>query len=144
MDGDDQIPTIGCYKGVPLENEQSEARLGLVRGEIARVLDMTDAGELADWAADSWHSPESRQLAVAMCESMWTVASETRANRPAVDMERLRASVAGLGSKNWRSPWHFASLLDPHGGVEREQALADDGAGSEGADDRAPRGWRPR
>jgi hypothetical protein len=82
MDGDDQIPTIGCYKGVPLENEQCEARLGLVRAEIDRVLDMTDAGELADWAADSWHSPESRQLAVAMAESLWTMASENRNNRP--------------------------------------------------------------
>ena len=122
MDDDDQIPTIGCYKGVPLENEQSEARLALVRGEIDRVLGMTDARELADWAANSWHSPESRQLAVAMAESLWTMASESRNNRPPIDLDLLRASTAGLGSRRWRDPWRYASLLD-HGGVERERPL---------------------
>ena len=126
MDGDDQIPTIGCYKGVPLENEQSEARLGLVRGEIDRVLDMTDAGELADWAADSWHSPESRQLACAMAESLWTMASENRNNRPSIDLDLLRASTAGLGSRRWRSPTHFCSDLDhDENAVQREERLPD-------------------
>jgi hypothetical protein len=122
----DEIPTIGTHRGVPLEDHQSDARLALVRAEIDRVLGMTDPGELADWAADSWHSPESRQLACAMCESMWTVAAETRANRPPIDLERLRASTAGLGSKKWRDPWRYASLLDPDGGVLREQPLTDD------------------
>jgi hypothetical protein len=74
----DAIPTVGTHRGVPLEDHQSDARLALVRAEIDRVLGMTDARELADWAADSWHSPESRQLAVAMAESMWTVARDTR------------------------------------------------------------------
>jgi len=125
MDGDDQIPTIGCYKGVPLENEQSEARLGLVRGEIDRVLDMTDAGELADWAADSWHSPESRQLACAMAESLWTMASENRNNRPSIDLDLLRASTAGLGSRRWRSPTHFCSDLDhDENAVPRDEPLS--------------------
>src|SRR5262245_65062979 len=101
---DDAIPTIGSYRGVPLEDQQSDARLGLVRAEIDHVLGMTDAGKLADYAGDSWHSPESRQLAGAMCESLWTVASETRANRPAIDLDRLRASAAGLASKKWRCP----------------------------------------
>jgi hypothetical protein len=121
----DEIPTIGTYRGVPLEDQQSDARLALVRAEIDRVLGMTDARDLAGWAADSWHSPESRQLAVAMCETMWTVASETRANRPPIDLARLRASTAGLGSRRWRSPWHFSSLLDPDGGIERDRPLDD-------------------
>jgi hypothetical protein len=120
----DAIPTVGTHKGVPLENEQSETRLALVRREIDVVLGMTDTGELSDWAADSWHSPESRQLAVAMCETMWTVASETRANRPPIDLERLRASTAGLGSRRWRSPTHFCSDLDhDENAVPREQPL---------------------
>src|SRR5262245_42347504 len=99
---DDAIPTIGSYRGVPLEDQQSDARLGLVRSEIDHGFGLTDAGALADWAGDSWHSPESRQLAGAMCESLWTVASETRANRPAIDLDKLRASTAGLGSRGWR------------------------------------------
>src|SRR5262249_15046407 len=109
----------------PLEDGQSEARLAPVRAEIDHVLGMTDASELAAWADDPWHSPELRQLACAMAESMWTVASETHANRPPIDLDRLRASTAGLGSKKWRDPWRHASLLDGHGGVEREQPLDD-------------------
>src|SRR5262245_44047698 len=112
MDDDDAIPTVGSHKGVALEDRQTAARLGLVKAEIDCVLGMSDAGALAGWAGDSWHSPESRQLAAAMCESLWTVASETRANRPPIDLDRLRASVAGLGSRRWRSPTHFCSDLD--------------------------------
>jgi hypothetical protein len=125
MEGDDAIPVIGLHRGVPLEDQQSPERLALVKAEIDHVLGMTDAGALADWADDPWHSPESRQLACAMAESMWTVAAETRNLRPPIDMERLRASTAGLGSKKWRSPWHFASLLDAAGGVPREEPLPD-------------------
>jgi hypothetical protein len=125
MERDDAIPVIGLHRGVPLEDHQSPERLALVRAEIDHVLGMTDAGALADWADDPWHSPESRQLACAMAESMWTVAAETRNNRPSIDMDRLRASTAGLGSKKWRDPWRHASLLDAAGGVERERPLDD-------------------
>jgi hypothetical protein len=121
----DEIPTIGIYKGIPLEDQQSDARLALVRAEIDLVLGMTDAGELADYAGDPWHAPEARQLAAAMAESMWTVAAETRALRPGISLERLHASVAGLGSRTWRCPFRHATLLE-HGGVEREQPLADE------------------
>jgi hypothetical protein len=124
MEADDAVPTVGAHRGVPLEDHQSDARLALVRAEIDRVLGMTDAIELADWAGDSWHSPESRQLAGAMCESLWTVASETRANRPLVDLDKVRASTAGLGSRRWRSPAHFCSDLDHcENAVPREQPL---------------------
>src|SRR5262245_14071240 len=125
MESDDAIPTIGLHRGVPLEDQQSPERLALVRAEIDHVLGMTKAIALADYAGDAWHSPESRQLAAAMAESMWAVASETRANRPPIDLERLRASTAGLGSRRWRDPWRHASLLD-HGGVKREQPLVDE------------------
>ena len=124
MEGDDAIPVIGLHRGVPLEDQQSPERLALVRAEIDHVLGMTDAGELVDWAANSMHSPESRQLACAMAESMWTVAAETRALRPAISLEKLHASVAGLGSRTWRDPDRYCSLLD-HGGIEREQPLDD-------------------
>jgi len=127
MEDDDAIPVVGLHKGVPLEDQQSDARLALVRAEIDHVLNMTDAVALFDYAGDAWHSPESRQLAAAMAESMWAVASETRANRPPIDLDRLRASTAGLGSRRWRDPWRHASLLDVAGGVERERRLVDEG-----------------
>jgi hypothetical protein len=126
QEDDDAIPVAGWHKGVPLEDGQSDARLGLVRSEIDHVLGMTDAVALADWADDSVHSPESRQLAVAMAESIWTLAAETRNNRPAIDLDRLRASTAGLGCRRWRDPDRYASLLDEPGGAEREVPLDDE------------------
>jgi len=46
-----------CRDSVPLEDHQSPERLALVRAEIDHVLGVTDAGALADWADDPWHSP---------------------------------------------------------------------------------------
>ena len=57
MEDDDAIPVIGLDRGVPLEDHQSPERLALVRAEIDHVLGVTDAGALADWADDPWHSP---------------------------------------------------------------------------------------
>lgn len=122
----DEIPTVGNYRGVGLEDGQSPQRLALVRREIDIVLAMTDAGALARWASNPRHSPESRQLACAMCESMWEVAAETRANRPPLDLEKLRASTAGLNSRRWRSPTHFCSDLDhAETAVPRDEPLDD-------------------
>jgi hypothetical protein len=120
----DEIPTIETYRGIGLEDQQSPERLALVKAEIDLVLGLSDPGEFADYAGDPWHAPEARQLAGAMAETAWTVAAETRALRPPIDLERLRASTAGLGSRRWRDPWRHASLLD-HGGVERERPLDD-------------------
>jgi hypothetical protein len=124
MEDDDAIPVIGLHRGVPLEDQQSPERLALVRAEIDLVLGMTDVGELADYAGNPWHAPEARLLAAAMAETAWTVAAETRALRPAISLEKLHASVAGLGSRTWRDPDRYCSLLD-HGGIEREQPLDD-------------------
>jgi hypothetical protein len=124
MGDDDAIPIVEIYKGIGLEDQQTPERLALVRAEIDLVLGMTDPGELADYAGNPWHAPESRQLAAAMAETAWTMAAETRALRPAIDLERLHASVAGLGSLKWRDPDRHCSLLE-HGGVEREQPLDD-------------------
>jgi hypothetical protein len=124
MEGDDAIPVIGLHRGVPLEDQQSPERLALVRAEIDLVLAMNDPGELADYAGNSCHAPEARLLAAAMAETAWTVAAETRALRPAISLEKLHASVAGLGSRTWRDPDRYCSLLD-HGGIEREQPLDD-------------------
>jgi hypothetical protein len=58
-----------------------------------------------------------------MAESLWTMAAENRNNRPAIDLDRLRASTAGLGCRRWRDPRRYASLLDPDGGVLRDRPL---------------------
>ena len=92
---DDAIPVVGLHRGIPLEDQQSPERLALVRSEIDHVLGVTDAVALADWADDPVHSPESRQLAVAMAESIWTVAAETR-NVGAQGVQTCRRSVLDL------------------------------------------------
>jgi hypothetical protein len=113
---DDTIPTVGEHRGVRLHNKQSAARLDLVRGEIDAVSDMADAIDLVAWAADVGHAPESRLLAAARAEALWELAAERREIRPDLNLDRLRASVAGCDSVRWRSPNHFCSDLDYGGG----------------------------
>jgi hypothetical protein len=124
MDEDDQIPVVEIYRGVGIEDQQPLERIGLVKREIDRVHRMSDADELADYAGDAGHPPEARMLAGARAEALWELAAEERRLRPTISLERLRASTAGLGSRTWRDPDRFASLLD-HGGVERDEPLAD-------------------
>jgi hypothetical protein len=120
---DDAIPTVEVYRGVGIEDQQSPERIKVVKRAIDRVHAMDDPEQLAAFA-DNAHNPcESRLLAAAKCEAAFEISTEERRLRPPVDMERMRASTAGLGSKKWRDPWHFASLLDPQGGVEREEPL---------------------
>jgi hypothetical protein len=107
-----KIPCIEVYRGVGLHDQQSPARLEVVRGEIDAVFAIVDIGQLAKWA-DNWtHSPESRLLASALCEARWHVAAQDRKLRPDVDLDQLRASVIGLDSVEWRDPFHYCSLFD--------------------------------
>jgi hypothetical protein len=122
---DGAIPIVEVYRGVGIEDQQSPERIETVKRAIDRVHATDDPEQLAAYADDAWNPPEARLLAAAKCEAVFEISTEERRLRPSIDMERLRASVAGLGSKKWRSAWHFASLLDPHGGVEREEPLPD-------------------
>ena len=54
------------------------------------------------------------------------IAMAERRLRPVTSWEQIRASVAGLNSRRWRSPWLYASLLDSDGGIERELPLDED------------------
>jgi hypothetical protein len=112
---DDLIPIVGFHRGVGLHDQQSPERLELVKAEIDFVFDsLTDLKELADYAGDMSHSPESRLLAGALVEARWQLAAEDRRARPTrVDLDVVRASVCSLNSQHWRSPWAFCSLLDP-------------------------------
>jgi hypothetical protein len=86
---------------------------------------MSDILELDDFAADPQQPPEARLFAANKVEVEYQLAAEERRNRPIIDLDRVRATVAGLDSVVWRSPWYFASLLDAAAGVPREEPLRD-------------------
>src|SRR5262249_12992141 len=125
---DGQIPVVEIYRGVGIEDQQSFERIGLVKREIDRVHRMSGPDELADYAGDARHAPEARMLAGARAEALWELAAEERRLRPGISLERLRAVTAGLGSRTWRDPDRYCSLLDlhPEHAAQRPDPLADD------------------
>lgn len=118
----DTIPTIGEHRGVPLHDCQSPERLDVVRQDIDAVHEMSDVMELFDAAGDAGRAPEARLLAAAKLEAALNLAAERREVRPPVDIGKVRASVAGLDSQNWRDPARYCSLLD----AEHERAVPRD------------------
>jgi hypothetical protein len=126
VDEDDQIPVVETYRGIGIENRQPLERIELVvKPAIDRVHAMGDPDLLAAYADDADNPPEARLFAAAKVEVALEIATAERRLRPVTSLERLRASVAGLGSRRWRDPNRYCSLLD-HGGVEREQPMADE------------------
>jgi len=124
-----RLPTAGVHRGVALFADQSPERIeSVVRPAIDAVLGMASAIALVAYAGDAQHPPEARLLAAARVEALWQLAAEGRAVRPLVDLDRLRASVAGLDSQVWVDPERHGSLLDSTGAVERAVFLADAGA----------------
>jgi hypothetical protein len=119
-----QIPTIATHRGIGIHDQQPPARVRVVKVAIDRVARMSDILELADFAADPRQPPEARMFAANKVEVEYELAAEERRNRPTIDLDRVRATVAGLDSLVWRDPWRYASLLE-HGGVEREEPLDD-------------------
>jgi hypothetical protein len=120
-----QIPTIGTHRGIGLHDHQSPARIRVVKAAIDRVARMSDVLELADFAANRREPPEARLFAASKVECEYELAAEERRNRPIIDLERVRATVAGLDSVIWRSPWWYGTVLE-HGGTAREEPLADE------------------
>jgi hypothetical protein len=119
-----QIPTVATHRGVGIHDHQTPARISVVRAAIDRVAAMSDILELTDFAADPQQPPEARLFAASKVEVEYELAAEERRNRPTIDLDRVRASVAGLDSLTWRDPDRYGSLLE-HGGVEREEPLPD-------------------
>jgi hypothetical protein len=117
-----QIPIIATHRGIGIHNCQSAARIRAVKTAIDRVARTTDILKLVDFAADPKQPPEARMFAANKVEVEYEVAAEERRNRPIVDLEKVRASVAGLDSLEWRSPVVYGTDLD-HGGIEREVPL---------------------
>lgn len=111
----DDIPTIGQYRGVGLFDHQSPVRLAVVKAEIDAVMATDDPGTLVAFASCPDNAPESRILAGAKCEAIYLSAADDRKARPNIDVELVRASVAGLKSKTWRDPDYHGSLIDSSG-----------------------------
>jgi hypothetical protein len=122
-----QIPTIATHRGIGIHDHQSPARIRTVKAAIDRVAGMSDILELVDFAADPQQPPEARMFAASKVEVEYELAAEERRSRPIVDLDRVRATVAGLDSLAWRDPARFCSLLDAHHerAPEREQPLDD-------------------
>jgi hypothetical protein len=119
---DDRIPIIATHRGVGIHEHQPPARIKVVKAAIDRVANLGDITAMVAFAADPREPPEARLFAANKIEVEYELAAERRENRPNVDLERVRASVAGLDSLNWRDPDTYNSLLQ-HDGVRREQPL---------------------
>jgi hypothetical protein len=130
---DDSIPTIGEHRGVGLHDHQSPKRLARVTREIDTVLGVNHITLLLEIAADVTWSPEARLTAAAKLRAMHELSVEKRTTKPKIDLLHLAACTVSLNSQKWRSPTHFASLLDPlrapgtEGPVRREWPLERDG-----------------
>jgi hypothetical protein len=120
-----QIPTIATHRGIGIHDHQTPERIRIVKAAIDRVAGVSDVLELADFASNPLEPPEARLFAANKVEVEYQVAAEERRNRPIINLDVVRASVAGLDSVMWRSPWYFASLLDAAAGVPREEPLPD-------------------
>jgi len=120
-----QIPVIATHRGVGIHDCQSPARVKIVKAAIDRVARMSDILELAAFAADSQQPPEARMFAANKVEIEYEVAAEERRNRPIVNLDLIRATVAGLDSVEWRSPVVYGTDLEG-GGVPRQEPLSDD------------------
>ena len=126
----DTIPTIGVYRGVSLHDQQSPARLDVVRRAIDDVYAQHKHSRLLEIAGDTGWPPEARLFAAAKLKAVHELAAHDREKRPAIDVTFVNAITAGLNSQQWRHPRYFASLLDPGPAqgmswVEREQPLTD-------------------
>ena len=129
---DEAFPIVGEYRGVGLHAFQPAERIeDIVKPAIDTVHAMSDLRELAAYAGGMQHPPEARRLAAAKCEAGYSIAVDERRQRPALDMQRVRASVAGL-TRKWMSRTHYRSDLDvrlPQGGedaAKRDVPLSDE------------------
>lgn len=107
-----RIPIVEVYRGVGIQDQQPADRIErIVKPEIDAVYDMRDLEALYEFAGDVARCPEARLFSAAKIETLWQQATEERRRRPDIDLETVRARVAGLDSVTWRSPWVYGTLL---------------------------------
>jgi hypothetical protein len=121
------IPIVETYRSVGIDDCQPRDRIErVVKPEIDAVFAQIDADELARIAGDATWCPEARLLAGTRCEAVVGLTRQQRRQPlPNVDVEFVVACTAGLGSKDWRDPSSYASLLDAGDAVLRPQPLSD-------------------
>jgi hypothetical protein len=108
----DAIPTEGNHRGVELHAGQSPERLAVVRKDIDLVFEMAGTRELIAIAGDPSYAPEARLFAAAKLTALHSIAVERREVRPpGIDLDYVKAIVAGVNSNKWRDPDHYCSLL---------------------------------
>lgn len=104
------IPTVGAYRGVPLHDQQDEARLADVRRDIDAVfLIARDRRRLLECVQNRRCAPEARLLAKALIVAEIDEYKAQRRAAPPVDLEWLEAVTAGLGTRRGRCPWSYDS-----------------------------------
>jgi hypothetical protein len=118
----DIIPTVGEHRGVGLHDCQTPERLEIVRRAIDDVFDVADFRKLLAIAGGPRWPPEARLFAAAKLQAIHQIAADKREVRPLIDLELVRALVAGVNSIKWRDPVLFASLLD-HSHMDQEPAV---------------------
>ena len=120
INDDDLIPSAGQHRGVPLHAGQSVRRLAVVRADINAALNLATVDELMAFAGDLMRAPEARLLAGALLEARHTVATSNRDATP-VDIDLVRAAIAGLDSLKWRDPTHYGTDLEARRGIRRDE-----------------------
>lgn len=108
----DAIPTDGDHRGVALHAAQSLERLAVVRTDIDLVFSKSEPTDLIAIARNPSYAPESRLFAAAKLTALHSMAVERREVRPpGIDIDFVKAIVAGVDSVKWRDPNHYCSLL---------------------------------
>jgi hypothetical protein len=125
-DQDDAIPCRGSHRGVPLHAGQPAERLKVVRRDIDRTYELSDVGQLFDFACDVRRAPEARLFAAAKLTAMREDAVEKRWERPAFNRDRLKVMTNALDSRIWRHPYFYGTILDPRQGKPRIPPLGVD------------------
>jgi hypothetical protein len=124
---DDLIPTVEVFRGVRLHDQQTPARLRVVRTAIKRVCRLSRPEKLMAYLQDAANPPEARLAAAQRLEELVAQGRDQR-KPPFIDIAHARACVAGLDSRKWRDPVKYCSLLeaDYQHAVKRETPLDDE------------------
>src|SRR5262249_30862917 len=95
-DMNNEIATKEVHRGVGIHDCQPPERIeAAVKPAIDAVLAMTMAADLLAYCQDVRNPPESRLLAAAKLEALFELAASDRVARPVIDLEFVRAVVAG-------------------------------------------------
>jgi hypothetical protein len=106
------FPALDQYRGCNIHAFQPRERIEhVVKPAIDLVAEMADPVALFEYAANRFNPPEARLLAGKICRKCCELAAAQRRTMPAVDLQKLGALTAGLGSWRWTSPWTYTSML---------------------------------